>query len=111
MGEVRKLPTSADPLGGNAILCRQCHARELAWREERNKDLEPANRFPLPEWGSLDVYPGKQSARYYVESDGDRAPKDVYLCESSGERVLTMECASEDRRFRLARKICNLLNG
>lgn len=46
---------------------------------------------------------------YYVESDGDRVPKDVYIC-ADGERVLTMECASEDRRFRLARKICNLLN-
>lgn len=48
---------------------------------------------------------------YYVESDGDRIPKDVYVCESDGSRVLTMECASEDRRFRLARRICALLNG
>ncbi len=49
---------------------------------------------------------------YYVESDGDRVPKDVYICELGGcERLLTMECASEDRRFRLARRICNLLNG
>lgn len=47
---------------------------------------------------------------YYVESDGDRVPKDVYVCDES-ERVLTMECASEDRRFRLARKICAMLNG
>lgn len=48
---------------------------------------------------------------YYVESDGDRVPKDVYICESDGSRVLTMECASEDRRFRLARQIVNVLNG
>lgn len=48
---------------------------------------------------------------YYVESDGDRTPKDVYICESDGSRVLTMECASEDRRFRLARRICALMNG
>lgn len=48
---------------------------------------------------------------YYVESDGDRTPKDVYICESDGGRVLTMECASEDRRFRLARRIASLLNG
>jgi hypothetical protein len=49
---------------------------------------------------------------YYVESDGDRVPKDVYICESDGcGRILTMECASEDRRFRLARRICNMLNG
>lgn len=48
---------------------------------------------------------------YYVESDGDRVPKDVYVCESDGGRVLTMECASEDRRFRLARQIVSLLNG
>lgn len=48
---------------------------------------------------------------YYVESDGDRVPKDVYICESDGSRVLTMECASEDRRFRLTRQIVALLNG
>lgn len=48
---------------------------------------------------------------YYVESDGDRVPKDVYICESGGGRLLTMECESEDRRFRLARRICNALNG
>ena len=47
---------------------------------------------------------------YYVESDGDRTPKDVYVCDGV-ERVLTMECASEDRRFRPARQICALLNG
>ena len=48
---------------------------------------------------------------YYVESDGDRVPKDVYIVDgSSSERVLTMECASEDRRFRLALKIVSLLN-
>lgn len=47
---------------------------------------------------------------YYVESDGDRVPKDVYICDGQ-ERVLTMECSSEDRRFRLARRICALLNG
>lgn len=46
---------------------------------------------------------------YYVESDGDRVPKDVYICDGV-ERVLTMECASEDRRFRLARKIVKALN-
>lgn len=48
---------------------------------------------------------------YYVESDGDRTPKDVYVCESGGGRILTMECDSEDRRFRLARRIVALLNG
>lgn len=47
---------------------------------------------------------------YYVESDGDRTPKDVYICDGQ-ERVLTMECASEDRRFRLARRIAAMLNG
>jgi hypothetical protein len=46
---------------------------------------------------------------YYVESDGDRVPKDVYICDGS-ERVLTMECASENRRFRLARTIARALN-
>lgn len=56
MGEVRILPTSKGPGGSNAILCRQCHARELAWRDKRNFDLAPTNRFPLPEWNSLEVY-------------------------------------------------------
>ena len=47
---------------------------------------------------------------YYVESDGDRVPKDVYVCDDTEGRILTMECASEDRRFRLARTIVALLN-
>lgn len=48
---------------------------------------------------------------YYVESDGDRVPKDVYICESGGGRVLTMECENEQTRFHLARRICAMLNG
>lgn len=31
--------------------------------------------------------------------------------ESDGSRVLTMECASENHRFALARRIVSLLNG
>lgn len=48
---------------------------------------------------------------YYVESDGDRVPKDVYLCHPDEGRVLTMESPKENRRFALARLICSLLNG
>lgn len=46
---------------------------------------------------------------YYVESDGDRVPKDVYICDKE-ERIATLECASEQRRFRLARLIVRALN-
>jgi hypothetical protein len=55
-GEVRVLPTSRDPHGGNIILCRSCLAHEVQWRKERNKDLAEEARFPLPSWESLEVY-------------------------------------------------------
>lgn len=60
LGEVRVLPTSADPHGGNAILCRNCFWRESEWREERNLELSPEAQFPLPNWESLKVY-GKEN--------------------------------------------------
>lgn len=55
-GQVRTLPTSADPLGGNVILCRACLAFENNWRRERNKTLEPRNQFPLLPFSALNVY-------------------------------------------------------
>jgi len=55
-GEVRMLPTSAGPEGSNAILCATCFDHEILWRAERNRKLEPQNRFPLPSWKELKVY-------------------------------------------------------
>lgn len=53
-GEVRRLPTGGD---GASILCRRCFYRERAWRARRNGELEPENRFDLPAWADLKVYP------------------------------------------------------
>lgn len=55
-GEVRLLPMGRDAHSGNLILCRSCHAREIAWRRERNLSLGDFARFDLPEWDSLQVY-------------------------------------------------------
>lgn len=52
-GEVRVLPTDSE---GNAILCRGCFDYEMAFRRERNHELEGANKFDLPTWDSLKVY-------------------------------------------------------
>lgn len=55
-GEVRKLPMSRDPMGGNLILCKTCFLHEIAWRGERNEELEGDVRFQLPKWDELEVY-------------------------------------------------------
>lgn len=52
-GEVRVLPTGGD---SNAILCRACFAREIAFRRERNRELSSDCKFDLPTWDSLKVY-------------------------------------------------------
>ena len=52
-GEVRTLPTGGD---NNAILCRSCFNSEIAFRQERNKQLSPDCAFKLPTWDSLEVY-------------------------------------------------------
>ena len=52
-GEVRVLPTGGD---SNAILCRLCFNREIAWRKERNRELAKDCAFKLPTWDSLKVY-------------------------------------------------------
>ena len=52
-GEVRVLPTGG---GGNAILCRLCYQREMAFRRERNQELGKDFQFKLPTWESLSVY-------------------------------------------------------
>lgn len=55
--EVRVLPLGKNPHHGNLILCRNCHARELEWRKERNPELAEDCRYDLPAWESLEVYP------------------------------------------------------
>lgn len=52
-GEVRVLPTGGD---GNAILCKLCYKREIAFRKERNRELSEDCKFKLPAWESLKVY-------------------------------------------------------
>lgn len=51
------------------------------------------------------------SFRLYVESDGDRKPKDVYICAADeGTRVATMEGHDENAMFKLARYIVRSVN-
>lgn len=52
-GEVRSLPTGGD---SNAILCRACYRHEMAYRRDRNRDLETSCQFALPAWDALKVY-------------------------------------------------------
>lgn len=52
-GEIRVLPTGKD---GNALLCRHCFKHELAFRRERNRELDHDCQFELPAWDSLKVY-------------------------------------------------------
>lgn len=52
-GDVRKLPTGGS---SNAILCRKCYDREIAYRRDRNQDLDPASAFLLPSWEGLAIY-------------------------------------------------------
>jgi hypothetical protein len=54
-GEVRVLPLPKD---SNLILCHACYRHEIAWRKQRNRELSPDVRFPLPDWESLEVYTG-----------------------------------------------------
>lgn len=52
-GQVRKVPSTG---GSNLILCNHCFKCEMAWRKERNKELERDNRFPMLRWNDLEVY-------------------------------------------------------
>ena len=53
-GEVRRLPLCG---GGNLILCKTCYRNEMAFRRDRNRELGKADRFDLPAWKTLKVYP------------------------------------------------------
>ena len=55
-GEVRVLPLGSEPHHGNLILCRSCFNREIAFRQDRNKELSKDCAFNLPTWDSLEVY-------------------------------------------------------
>jgi hypothetical protein len=52
-GEVRVLPLGG---GANLILCVACHAHEIAWRRERNRELSKDAAYALPAWAELEVY-------------------------------------------------------
>lgn len=54
-GEVRVLPQAGN---GNSILCRACHAYELRWRKDRNRELSSDAQYTLPAWESLAIYSG-----------------------------------------------------
>lgn len=47
-GETRALPIGG---GAHVILCKRCHASEIAWRIERNAKV--AYPFDLPKWEEL----------------------------------------------------------
>jgi hypothetical protein len=56
--EVKALPIGRNPDSGNAILCKACFEREVAWRESMNSCLAKDCRFSLPAWDSMEVYHG-----------------------------------------------------
>ena len=58
LGEVRRMSTGGH---GAVILCRTCYHVEIRWRILRNQELGPQNRFPLPAWEELSVYPYPQN--------------------------------------------------
>jgi len=49
----RRLPTGG---GSNLILCQGCFRKEIAFRFIRNKELEPQNHYPTPQWKELEAY-------------------------------------------------------
>ena len=51
--ELRVLPSG----GSSNILCsRRGYESEIAWRRERNKELEEGCQFKLPTWEELRIY-------------------------------------------------------
>ena len=80
-GAVRILPTSADPNGGNVILCQSDWAREMAWRGRRNRELRPAARFPIIPWTAGTPYtPGasRQKSRKVLREHKFTTKKGFY---------------------------------
>ena len=53
--QVRRVPTCES--GETAvILCESCFDKEMAWRRERNEDLERQNRLPIPRFSECELY-------------------------------------------------------
>lgn len=49
--------------------------------------------------------------RLYYESDGDRVPRDVYICENGvNDRLCTMDGTSEVKMRHAAQEICDAVN-
>jgi hypothetical protein len=56
-GEIRALPLGGDPDQGSMHLCRRCHTKELAFREERARTTG-REKWDFPSWESLRVVSG-----------------------------------------------------
>ena len=57
-GPVRLLPLGKlDGSDGSIIVCFACYLHEKHYRIRCNIDLRPENRFDIPEWNSLRMYP------------------------------------------------------
>ena len=54
--EIRVLPISACPDHGNLLLCHACFLLELAYRRERNEELDPDCQYSLPRWEECKIY-------------------------------------------------------
>lgn len=55
--------------------------------------------------------PDNAVGRLYVETDGDRYPKDVYICEDGGsDRICTMNSSNERRMVAMAREMVEAVN-
>ena len=57
-GEVRMYPLGG---GGNLILCRACFAHENRYRQERARETQALENFPLWDWDKAEIYEGAQS--------------------------------------------------
>ena len=56
--EIRRLPTSVPDENGSTsavAVCKFHYHKEMAWRRERNKELEKSAWFPFPAWSSLEI--------------------------------------------------------
>ena len=58
--EIRMFPISAFQDHGNLLLCHACFLLELAYRRERNQELDPNCQYSLPRWEECKIYGGAQ---------------------------------------------------
>lgn len=78
-GEMRVLPTGGD---SNAILCKFCFEREIAYRRERNRDLGEDCKFKIPAWEDCKVYEQEPEAK---PTTGKVTSK-LYACSQCGHQ-------------------------